>query len=234
MFYCQPCGQQRGWPETLARSTGRCEVCGAHSLCFDCPSSALPLPSPVMTPAQPPVTDSYEDLPPTQSLVLEVLAARYRLGEQSWTFATRHMTALLALEHRGLIQKKPGSAPHSVTTALTTAGRAAALSAEYQPPAPEQPGDDGLTAAERATLAERFFRTAGARLATPDDRVLTPLFGRRVRVTLAHAPEFTVAEGILLGYGEGGDVQLAGDDGFVHHCWPRLAVTEVTSEPAAT
>lgn len=59
---------------------------------------------------------------------------------------------------------------------------------------------------------------------------LVPLFGKRVRVTLARDPELVVQIGILLGYGEGGNVELEGDDGLVYHCWPRLEVTAVEGD----
>ena len=44
MFYCDRCRIRKGWPETLARSTGPCEVCGKTAVCHDTPSKYLPLP----------------------------------------------------------------------------------------------------------------------------------------------------------------------------------------------
>jgi len=44
MFFCEACRVKRGWPESLARSHGSCEVCGKHAACYDVPSSALPPP----------------------------------------------------------------------------------------------------------------------------------------------------------------------------------------------
>jgi biotin-(acetyl-CoA carboxylase) ligase len=52
---------------------------------------------------------------------------------------------------------------------------------------------------------------------------VAPLLGKRVRVKLAQQ---VVQEGVLLGFGDGGDVELRQDDGLVHHCWPLLAVEE--------
>ncbi len=46
MFYCDECAKPRGWPETLARSTGTCETCGKVAVCNDCPSKYLPIPPP--------------------------------------------------------------------------------------------------------------------------------------------------------------------------------------------
>lgn len=45
MFYCDPCGDDRGWPtDTLMRSRGRCEMCQRPADCNDVPSSRLPSP----------------------------------------------------------------------------------------------------------------------------------------------------------------------------------------------
>lgn len=80
-----------------------------------------------------PELDTY-DLPPTQALVLEILAARHRLGETWWTFSTRHLTALRALEKRGLVGLMHGIIPHTCRAYLTDAGRRAALSETYEGP----------------------------------------------------------------------------------------------------
>lgn len=74
------------------------------------------------------------DLPPTQSLVLEVLAARYRLGEGAWTFSTRHRPALEGLAARGLLGWKHGVIERSCLAWLTAEGRSATLSAAYKAP----------------------------------------------------------------------------------------------------
>ena len=42
MFYCEQCRAKLGWPDSLSRSRGPCEVCGMPSLCYDRPSSSLP------------------------------------------------------------------------------------------------------------------------------------------------------------------------------------------------
>jgi hypothetical protein len=44
MFYCTPCGTERGWPETGFKSHGKCECCGASRPCNDLPSKYLPYP----------------------------------------------------------------------------------------------------------------------------------------------------------------------------------------------
>lgn len=52
------------------------------------------------------------------------------------------------------------------------------------------------------------------------------LLGKRVRVTLDKTPH-VITEGIFIGIGTGGDCEVLEDDGFVHYCWPALAVEEV-------
>lgn len=44
MFFCDRCRVRKQWPESLAKSTGPCEICGKTRLCNDVPSSALPEP----------------------------------------------------------------------------------------------------------------------------------------------------------------------------------------------
>lgn len=73
-------------------------------------------------------------LPPTQKLVLEVLAARHRLGETMWTFDAIHGKALRGLEQAGLVNLHNGIVEHSIRAELTDAGLAAVVHAGYQPP----------------------------------------------------------------------------------------------------
>jgi hypothetical protein len=61
-------------------------------------------------------------LPPTQELVMEVLAARYRLGEGVWPFSTRCRPAISALATDGLVGFKGGIVEHTVQVWLTEAG----------------------------------------------------------------------------------------------------------------
>ena len=75
-----------------------------------------------------------DSLPPTQYLVLEVLAARARLGEACWTFPSRLKPALNALQSLGLIWWRHAPIPDHVQAYLTDAGREAVLSAAYAPP----------------------------------------------------------------------------------------------------
>jgi hypothetical protein len=76
-----------------------------------------------------------DNLPPTQQLVLEVLAARARLGENAWTFPSRLRPILRALEQADLIWWKHATIPHHCLAGLTEAGREAVLSAGYAVPA---------------------------------------------------------------------------------------------------
>lgn len=80
-----------------------------------------------------PVVDT-DDLPPTQSLITEVLAARHRTGEQMWTFPSRLRAHMTALGEAGLIGWKSGIEPNTILAWLTDAGRAAALKDGYVTP----------------------------------------------------------------------------------------------------
>jgi hypothetical protein len=66
------------------------------------------------------------------------------------------------------------------------------------------------------------------RALSPEGQLVASLLGKRVKVTLSTGTGWSLIEkGTLLGYGDGGDVQLLCDDGLVHHCWPRLHVEEI-------
>jgi len=41
VFYCPGCAKKKGWPESLARSQGACEVCRKVAVCYDTPSKYL-------------------------------------------------------------------------------------------------------------------------------------------------------------------------------------------------
>jgi hypothetical protein len=75
-----------------------------------------------------------EDLPPTQYLVMEVLAARARTGDDLWPFPTSVKWALLALADAGLITVMHGNVPGSLRARLTEAGRKHSLKPDYAPP----------------------------------------------------------------------------------------------------
>lgn len=75
-------------------------------------------------------------LPLAQSLILEVLAARHRTGEQMWSFERRCTRQLRALEGAGLVGWRSGPEPESVQAWLTKSGRDEVLLAGYRPPNP--------------------------------------------------------------------------------------------------
>jgi len=83
------------------------------------------------------VTERFDTdtLPPTEYLVMEVLAARTRLGETGWTFPSRLNKALETLEGRGLVRWKSATIERHSLAWLTDAGRGSALSAGYRSPA---------------------------------------------------------------------------------------------------
>ena len=74
------------------------------------------------------------DLPPTEYLILEVLAARVRLAERMWTFPARVKPALNSLQARGLIWWRSAPTPRDYQAYLTEAGEREALAEEYVPP----------------------------------------------------------------------------------------------------
>jgi len=81
-------------------------------------------------------------LPPTQHLVLEVLGARHRLGENLWPFRSTLAPALRRLEQLGLVWTMHGSVENTVRAGLTETGKDAVLSDTYTPPAFRPSGAD--------------------------------------------------------------------------------------------
>lgn len=45
MFYCDPCAEKLGWPDSIGKSHGPCEICGKVTTCNDRPCSTLPEPN---------------------------------------------------------------------------------------------------------------------------------------------------------------------------------------------
>jgi hypothetical protein len=56
---------------------------------------------------------------PTESLIIDVLVARYRLGDTLWTFDSRNMPALRKLEDRGLVHTLSGVTENTVRAQLS-------------------------------------------------------------------------------------------------------------------
>lgn len=73
-------------------------------------------------------------LTPTQDLVMEVLAARYRCGEFLWTFDSRHKKTIRDLAQLGLVHEAGGVVEHTVRARLSDAGKAIYLLDTYIPP----------------------------------------------------------------------------------------------------
>jgi len=65
---------------------------------------------------------------------MEVLAARYRCGENVWTFSTRCRNIAKALEDRRLVWWKSGIVENTIIVGLTDEGKKAFLSDNYTPP----------------------------------------------------------------------------------------------------
>lgn len=78
------------------------------------------------------MSDCY--LTPTQELMGEVLAARYRLGETLWTFGIRHLQTARALSDAGIATVMHGVVERTFRASLTEAGRRRFLSETYNPP----------------------------------------------------------------------------------------------------
>lgn len=77
---------------------------------------------------------------------------------------------------------------------------------------------------ELMILLEHLMRTnEGTR---PEHQLL----GKQVTVILNHDDEHAVSRGQLLGFGEGGDIEILEDDGMIHYCWPALEVRERDEE----
>lgn len=53
MFYCDPCAEAFGYPESFSKSRGKCECCGNGAICNDRPSSSLPMPKSVKSEEDP-------------------------------------------------------------------------------------------------------------------------------------------------------------------------------------
>lgn len=76
----------------------------------------------------------YDHLPSTQQLILEVLAARRRLGENLWTFGTKQAQALAALSAAGLVRVWSGTIEKTCRASLTDVGLSMMLDDDYIPP----------------------------------------------------------------------------------------------------
>jgi hypothetical protein len=78
--------------------------------------------------------DSLFSFTPTEELILDVLAARTRLGEKVWTFKSRQGHALQLLTDKGLVFTMHGVTEATIRAGLTDEGKAQAFSDGYNPP----------------------------------------------------------------------------------------------------
>ena len=83
-------------------------------------------------------------LTPTQSLILDLLGARRRIGESAFAISSRHLPAVKDLAAAGLVAYHSGIADSSMTVALTDNGLEAALSRSYEPPLAELHRNNGF------------------------------------------------------------------------------------------
>ena len=74
------------------------------------------------------------NLTPTQELILDVLAARFRTGEPYWTLPSRLTPQVKALEAAGLVESMHGIVENTVRARLTDKGQDETISATYQVP----------------------------------------------------------------------------------------------------
>jgi len=81
---------------------------------------------------------AFRALAPTQQLVLEVLAARHRLGEPFWPFPRLHSAAVRSLVVRGLVDCD-SAATGDLRVSLTDLGCRTMLAPGYVPPSPAAP-----------------------------------------------------------------------------------------------
>lgn len=77
-----------------------------------------------------------DELTPTQELIMEVLAARTRLGEHFWTFGRRPAIVMAAkqLESVGLVFLRSGQVERTFQAGLTESGKKMVLHDPYVPP----------------------------------------------------------------------------------------------------
>jgi hypothetical protein len=98
---------------------------------------------------------SKKEFTPTQDLLLEVLIARHRLGEQLWTFSSGMKNQLEQLETLGWVRVIHGVVENSVRACLTERGKARWLSFNYKNPVKVKGWDKRQQEAQ--ALKEKFL-----------------------------------------------------------------------------
>lgn len=71
---------------------------------------------------------------PSEELVMEVLIARWRLGERLWTFSSRQKRAIQSLAAKGYVNIINGNTVRTVRASLTEKAIAENLTYNYVPP----------------------------------------------------------------------------------------------------
>ena len=74
------------------------------------------------------------ELTPTQELIMDTLAARYRAGETLWTFSSRVAKQVEELAQFGLVVAMSGITEGTVRALLTDEGKSRWLTAAFDPP----------------------------------------------------------------------------------------------------
>lgn len=80
------------------------------------------------------MTSDQDHLTPTEDLILEVLIARHRLGENLWTFDARHKRVIGSLADKGWVTPMHGMVENTVRASLTQAAIDKWVSDAYVPP----------------------------------------------------------------------------------------------------
>lgn len=91
-------------------------------------------------------------LSPTETLILELLIARYRLGEALWTFDATVRKQVRSLASKGYVHELNGIVERTVRARLTDEAIAQFLSYDYVPPIAQ--GDSEMTAKFKAITDE--------------------------------------------------------------------------------
>jgi hypothetical protein len=91
--------------------------------------------------------DPVVELTPTENLILELLIARFRLGEKLWTFDSSVSKQVDSLSRKGYVLPLNGIVPKTVRAMLTEEAIAKFLTYDYVPPIAD--GNPDMTAAFR-------------------------------------------------------------------------------------
>jgi hypothetical protein len=96
-----------------------------------------------------------DNLTPTEELMGDVLAARFRLGENLWTFNNRLLKTAMSMEDRGLITVMHGIVEKTFRASLTVKGKSVFLFDDYVTPVDtdKQKAVDAAVRQERASIA---------------------------------------------------------------------------------